>query len=158
MGAGNDTLSLGKQQTQTSLAHIDRVKARSIEHVTTVRVEADNIENRRRIVEEDKRHERLRRLQEEAIKSGKQNAAVGCAGRLMNYNMPNDLRDELAKQTDMCKNIKDSKQGLIEVQQELKSKDEDYVLALKKQGEDITQLISRMRKQYKDLQGDTTLS
>eukprot|EP00949_MAST-11_sp_MAST-11-sp1_P001373 g1373.t1 len=156
MGAGNDTLSLGKQQTQTSLAHIDRVKARSIEHVTTVRVEADNIENRRRIVEEDKRHERLRRLQEEAIKSGKQNAAVEMRWQeLMNYNMPNDLRDELAKQTDMCKNIKDSKQGLIEeFKQELKSKDEDYVLALKKQGEDITQLISRMRKQYKDLQGE----
>ena len=71
-----EDLGHGKKQTQSSLAHIDKVKAHSIEEVTTIRVEADNTENRRRIVEEDKRQERLRRLQEEAITSGKRNAAV----------------------------------------------------------------------------------
>jgi dynein regulatry complex protein 1 len=68
--------SEGAKQTQQSLAHIDRVKAQSIESVTSIRVQADNAENQRRIREEDNRQNRLRRLQEEAIESGKRNAAV----------------------------------------------------------------------------------
>ena len=34
--------SEGAKQTQQSLAHIDRVKAQSIENVTSIRVQADN--------------------------------------------------------------------------------------------------------------------
>ena len=47
--------SEGAKQTQQSLAHIDRVKAQSIESVTSIRVQADNAENQRRIREEDNR-------------------------------------------------------------------------------------------------------
>ena len=87
--------SEGAKQTQQSLAHIDRVKAQSIESVTSIRVQADNAENQRRIREEDNRQNRLRRLQEEAIESGKRNAAVEMRWQeLMNYNMP--------KQKTMC--------------------------------------------------------
>ena len=39
-----------------------------------------------------------------------------------------------------------------EFNNELKSKDEEYVKSLKQQEEDITQLLSRMRTQYNDLQ------
>ena len=47
----SEGLSEGKKQTNASLAHIDRVKATSIEEVTTIRIDADNRENRRRIAE-----------------------------------------------------------------------------------------------------------
>lgn len=149
-----EELSEGKKQTQSSLAHIDRVKATSIEEVTTIRIDADNRENRRRIAEEDKRQDRLRRLQEEAISSGKRNAAVEMRWQeLMGYNMPQELLIELNKQKASCESIIQSKDGLItEFRNELKSKDEEYVKALKQQVEDIEQLIARMRKQYQDLQ------
>jgi len=147
-------ISEGKRQTQTSLAHIDRVKATSIEEVTTIRINADNRENRRRISEEDKRQDRLRRLQEEAIESGKRNAAVEMRWQeLMGYNMPQELLRELNMQRAGCEAIIASKDSLIsEFRLELKGKDEEYVKSLKQQGEDITQLIARMRKQYQDLQ------
>ena len=146
--------SQGAKQTQQSLSHIDRVKAQSIENVTSIRVQADNSENQRRIREEDNRQTRLRRLQEEAIESGKRNAAVEMRWQeLMNYNMPQDLLVELSKQKDGCGRIIASKDTLInEFNNELKAKDEEYVKALKQQEEDITQLISRMRQQYSDLQ------
>ena len=38
-------------------------QARSIDHVTSVRVDADRTENKRRIEEEDRRQDRLYRLQ-----------------------------------------------------------------------------------------------
>ena len=66
--------------------------------------------------------------------------------------MPQDLMVELRKQKGGCERIISSKDELIkEFNNELKSKDEDYVKALKQQEEDITQLLSRMRKQYNDL-------
>ena len=98
--------SEGAKQTQQSLAHIDRVKAQSIENVTSIRVQADKYENQRRIREEDNRQNRLRRLQEEAIESGKRNAAVEMRWQeLMNYNMPQDLMVELRKQKGGCERI-----------------------------------------------------
>jgi len=67
-------------------------QAKSIEHVTSIRVEADNLENDRRIEEENKRQDRLWRLQEEAVGSGKANAAVEMRWNdLMEHNMPQDL-------------------------------------------------------------------
>ena len=84
--------SRGKQQIANSLALLDHQKAKSIEHVTSIRVEADNLENDRRIEEENKRQDRLWRLQEEAVASGKANAAVEMRWNdLMEHNMPQDL-------------------------------------------------------------------
>ena len=82
------------------------MKAQSVESVTSIRVQADNAENQRRIREEDNRQNRLRRLQEEAIESGKRNAAVEMRWQeLMNYNMPQDLMVELRKQRVVAKGL-----------------------------------------------------
>ena len=62
--------------------------------MTSIRTEADNAENIRRIQEEDRRHKRIERLQEEAITSGKQNAAVEMRwSELLDYNMPQELHN-----------------------------------------------------------------
>lgn len=68
------------------------LQAKTIELVTSIRVDADNRENDRRIEEENKRQDRLWRLQEEAVASGKANAAVEMKwNELMEHNMPQDL-------------------------------------------------------------------
>lgn len=59
-----------------SLNQLDRRKIAGIRHVTSVRVEADDAENRRRVDEEERRHARVARLQQEALESGAKNAAV----------------------------------------------------------------------------------
>lgn len=67
-------------------------QAATIDHVTSVRVEADGRENERRIEEEDRRQDRMWRLHEEAAASGKANAAVEMRWNdLMEHNMPQDL-------------------------------------------------------------------
>lgn len=112
------------------------------------------MENDRRIEEEEKRQDRLWRLQEEAVASGKANAAVEMRWNdLMEYNMPQDLNREITSQKDACARIIASKDRLIkEFQAELKAKDEEYVKALKRQEQDIVNLIARMTQQFKTLQ------
>ncbi len=64
----------------------------AIDEVTAVRVEADRAENHRRIEEEEHRQDRLWRLQEEAVASGKANAAVEMRWNdLMEHTMPQEL-------------------------------------------------------------------
>ena len=82
--------------------------------MTAIRVEVDSRENERRIEEEDRRQDRLWRLQEEAVASGKANAAVEMRWNdLMQYNMPQDLHREIEAQKAACKAIIRSKDQLI---------------------------------------------
>ena len=75
------------------------MQSRTIDHVTSIRVDADRAENSRRIDEEERRQDRLWRLQEEAVASGKANAAVEMRWNdLMAYNMPQDLHREIEAQ------------------------------------------------------------
>ena len=64
----------------------------AIDEVTAIRVEADRAENHRRIEEEEHRQDRLWRLQEEAVASGKANAAIEMRWNdLMEHTMPQEL-------------------------------------------------------------------
>jgi len=143
-----------KQQVANSLVKLDKTKTSTVEAVTSVRIEADHVENGRRIQEEAKRQQRLQSLQTEALTSGKKNAAVEMRwAELMELNMPLELHEQMQLQLKACTAIIKSKDVLIgDFQRELKIKDEEYVRALKRQGEDIEQLLSRMSSQYKELQ------
>lgn len=134
-----EEVSQGKQRIADALTLLDAKKASTIENVTSIRVHADLRENERRIEEEDRRQDRLWRLQEEAVASGKANAAVEMRWNdLMQHNMPQDLHREIEAQKSACKAIIQSKDQLIrEFQAELKAKDEEYVKALQQQREDI---------------------
>ena len=146
--------SRGKQQIAESLSHLDKKKSKGIESVTDVRVAADWREAQRRVAEEKKRQDRLQRLQEEAVSSGKQNAAIEAKwAELVDGNVPRELHDAITIQKEACSEILQSKDTLIqEFRSELKKKDEEYVKALKQQKEDIDQLHQRMRKEFKELQ------
>eukprot|EP00753_Platysulcus_tardus_P020396 PLAT8022.1.p1 GENE.PLAT8022.1~~PLAT8022.1.p1 ORF type:complete len:735 (+),score=402.47 PLAT8022.1:42-2207(+) len=151
---GKKETSRGKQQIADSLAHLDKKKAKSIETVTSVRVEGDERENARRIVEEEKRQDRLRRLQEEAVTSGKHNAAIELRwAELMERSIPQELLAEIKAQKAACRKTIESKDMLIrEFQTELKSKDEEYVKTLKRQAEEVETLMDHMSTQFKELQ------
>lgn len=163
-GRGNEVLenairSKGQQQVADSLAHLDKKKMRGIEGVTNVRVAADWRESQRRDEEEKQRQERLHRLQEEAVRSGKQNAAVELRwSELLDQNMPQELHDEIESQKAACAEIIASKDTLIrEFQLQLKAKDEEYVKSLKQQAQDIEDLLQRMRLEFKELQQEYEL-
>ncbi|CEG45450.1 drc1_chlre ame: full=dynein regulatory complex protein 1 [Plasmopara halstedii] len=155
MQAGqSQRLSRGKQQVATSLNQLDRHKIAGISKITSVRVEADDIENRRRVEEEERRNQCEERLQQEAIESGTKNAAVEMRwADLFGLNMPQELHDELELQDRACREILASKDAIIcEFQNQLKAKDDEYVVALKVQAEDVQKLVDRMGHQYREMQ------
>lgn len=61
----------GAERVAESLYHLDRVKHKGILETTSVRVRADETEAKRRIEDETLRHERLGKLQHEALSSGR---------------------------------------------------------------------------------------
>ena len=88
--------SQGKQQIAESLSHLDKKKSAGIEKVTDVRVAADWREAQRRVADEKKRQDRLQRLQEEAVSSGKQNAIIEARwAELVEQNIPRELHDAI---------------------------------------------------------------
>ncbi|CAM9509628.1 unnamed protein product, partial [Chrysoparadoxa australica] len=146
-------ISKGNQQVADSLAHLDKKKSFGIDAVTAVRVAADDRETQRRMDEEQGRQGRLQRLQREAVRSGKQNAAVEMRwSELMEQNMPQELHHEIVEQKAACQEIIHSKEELIQdFQQQLKSKDEEYIKSLKQQADDIEELLERMRVEFREL-------
>ena len=145
--AESNHTSQGQQQINNSLSVLDKSKAAGIDDVTSIRVEADARENERRIAEEERRQDRLRKLQEEAVLSGKRNAAVEMRWV--------ELWDEIDAQKRSCNMIIESKERLIrQFQVQLKMKDEEYVKAGKCQAEDVEAILERMTTQYKQLQAD----
>ena len=106
--------SQGKQQIAESLSHLDKKKSAGIEKVTDVRVAADWREAQRRVAEEKKRQDRLQRLQEEAVSSGKQNAIIEARwAELVEQNIPRELHDAIEVQKEACAEILRSKDELI---------------------------------------------
>lgn len=152
-------MSRGQQQVADSLNQLDRRKLAGIERVTSVRVGADDAENRRRIDEEERRHRRVARLQEEAVESGAKNAAIEMHwSDLFEFSMPQELQRELEAQNRACADILGAKDALIrEFQRQLKAKDEEYVTALKVQADEVETLLERMGQQYRELQDEYEL-
>lgn len=154
--AGGDKgvkLGHGKQQIVDSLNALDALKYDTINDVTDIRVQTDDRESRRRIVEEAKRDQRLNGLRAEAISStSKTEELTNYWNELDEIHMPQALQAEIDKQRNSCNEIIASKDRLIrQFQQELKIKDEEYVKMLKSQAEDIEILIKRMRTQFYQL-------
>jgi dynein regulatory complex protein 1 len=88
------------------------------------------------------------------VRSGKQNAAVEMRwAELLDQAMPQELQKEIEQQKGACVDIIRSKDDLIrDFQQQLKSKDEEYVKALKQQSDDVEDMLSKMHNEFKDLQ------
>ena len=107
-----------------------------------------------RIEEEARRQELRGKLLAEAEHSARHNATVAMRwADLFSIEVPQELYEQIEKQREACTRITDSKDRLIkEINNELKAKDDEYVKALKKQAEDIDQLLKFMGHQFRELQ------
>jgi dynein regulatory complex protein 1 len=150
---GSD-VSPGEQQVADSRAHLDKKKAAGIDRVTAIRTIADERESERRQLEDRMRQARLDRLNEDAARSGKQNAAVEMRwAELLEKSMPQELHAEIESQRKACEVIIRSKDELIsDFHVHLKAKDEEYVKALKQQGEEIEELLRLMKVEFTEIQ------
>lgn len=147
-------LGKGKQQIAESRKRLAKIKSTGDEQVTSIRVTGDDRENRRRIEEEARRQELRGKLLAEAEHSARRNATVAMRwADLFSVEVPQDLYEEIEKQRTACDKITASKDRLIaEIKNELKSKDDEYVRALKRQAEDIDTLLQHMGNQFRELQ------
>jgi dynein regulatry complex protein 1 len=160
---GNDSvdvnqgaLKTGLQQVSESLFHLDRRKHGGIQDVTSVRVATDESESRRRVEDERMRHERLTKLQTEALSSAKANAAIELKwADLLEKEIPQELHHDIQLQMAACSAIIASKDKLTnEFLMQLRSKDEEYVRALRQQAEDIETMLTQIRSEFKEMQGE----
>lgn len=160
---GNDSLDInqgalksGLQQVSESLFHLDRRKHGGIQDVTSIRVTTDEAESRRRVEDERMRHERLTKLQTEALSSAKANAAIELKwADLLEKEIPQELHHDIQQQMAACSAIIASKDKLTnEFLMQLRSKDEEYVRALRQQAEDIETMLTQIRSEFKEMQGE----
>mmetsp|Transcript_7426 Transcript_7426/g.8564 ORF Transcript_7426/g.8564 Transcript_7426/m.8564 type:complete len:657 (+) Transcript_7426:326-2296(+) len=147
-------LGKGKQQILESRKRLAKIRSAGDEQVTSIRVVSDDRENRRRIEEETRRQELRGKLLAEAEHSARRNATVAMRwADLFSVEVPQELYEEIEKQRTACDKITASKERLIaEIKYELKSKDDGYVKALKRQAEDIDSLLQHMGNQFRELQ------
>lgn len=70
LSASAGAIKTGQERVTESLYHLDRLKNKGIQEITSIRVRADEFEAKRRVEDEKLRHERLGKLQHEALSSG----------------------------------------------------------------------------------------
>jgi dynein regulatory complex protein 1 len=147
-------LKTGQQQVEESLFELDTRKRAGIKTVTDIRIETNEGEAKRRLTDEELKRSRLIKLQQEALVSAKANAAVEMKWtELLEKEIPQELFQEIQQQMESCSAIIRSKDELInDFQLQLRSKDEEYVRALRQHADDIDSLLNRIRSEFRDLQ------
>ena len=146
--------SKGKLQILESRKRLHKLKTDGSDVVTSVRVVNDDRENQRRI-EEEKQRQRLRaELLSEAEVSSKENKTINASwGELYKFVVPQELFSEIQSVKKTTEGVISSKDELIEqLKTELKSKDDEYVKALKRYAEDVDLLITNMGTQFRKMQ------
>ncbi|KAG9282476.1 dynein regulatory complex protein 1-like [Astyanax mexicanus] len=148
------------EEPRTSQKQVDQSEKRMLklqtdgtELVTNILVAADARETKRRAQLAEARRLRNEKLENEAKSSLEkfeevtQNWPVAKAKEI-----PQDLRDALKSQQQLCMLITEDKNKLInELQHELKSSDDRYVKELKKQAEDVDLMREKMQEQMTSL-------
>jgi len=153
-GEKKEEIGKGKQQVLESKRRLLRIKYRTDQEVSSVRVQGDDRENQHRIGEEQTKQDLRAKLLAEAEQSARQNAAVAMRwADLFSIEVPQDLYNEIEKQRQSCERIIASKDKLIlEIKTELKKKDDEFVKALKRQAEDVDSILQYMSRQFVDMQ------
>ncbi|XP_042321287.1 dynein regulatory complex protein 1 [Sceloporus undulatus] len=145
--------SRSRKQTEESRQRLAKLLLDGTELVTNIQVAADAREAHRRSEEEELTRQRVEKLENEA--KGNQDkfdeiTSKWAAAR--EKTIPQDLWEALNQQQQLCALLIEEKNKLIgELQQELKSKDDQYVKDLRRQAEDINLLLERMEEQIRNL-------
>uniref|UniRef100_A0A8K9WW66 Dynein regulatory complex protein 1 n=1 Tax=Oncorhynchus mykiss TaxID=8022 RepID=A0A8K9WW66_ONCMY len=125
------------------------------ELVTNIQVAADSRESRRQTEVEEAHRLRVEKLENEAKSSLEKFEEITRKWTVAKMKeIPQDLRDSLSSQQQLCALLIEDKNKLIhELQKEMKLSDDRYVKDLKKQAEDVDLMIERMEDQVKFLMG-----
>ncbi|XP_074606575.1 dynein regulatory complex protein 1-like [Acropora palmata] len=142
-----------RKQMEDSRQRLVKLKSDGTELVTNVHVAADARESMRRLEEEDRRRQRNEKLEAEAKSAIEKFEEITKKWEYaLLKEIPQDLNSMLMEQKAACDNMIDEKNKLIhDFQQELKSKDDQYVKDLKKAAEDVDLMVERMDEQMKQL-------
>ena len=153
-GERREEAGKGKQQIVISKRRLFGLKLRTDQEVTSIRVAGDDREQQHRIQEEQTRQDLRAKLLAEAEKSARQNAAVAMKwADLFSIEVPQELYEQIEKQRQACERIISSKDKLIlDIKNELKKKDDEFVKTLKRQAEDTDTLLQYMSRQFVEMQ------
>ena len=146
----------GKQKIKDSKGTIEAMKRKTWNDVSSIKIQADDNENRRRMREDKARYERYQMIRNETIQSSTKNEAAQLKWddllELEDYRELYEKIEELKKE---CQEIIDGKGKIIEdFLRELKEKETFYVKALRGQENDIEKMINSMREQYYSLRDE----
>lgn len=132
------------------------MKRETSDIITKIRSHTDSLENQRRIEEEVAKKERSNRIQTEVITSHKKNVEIDWTWQELEEKEDcEELAKDIEVQKEACKAIVKQKEELIKsFMEQLRVKDDEYMKSLKKQNDDIEDLIKSMRKQYVDMRTD----
>ncbi|XP_043460288.1 dynein regulatory complex protein 1 isoform X1 [Prionailurus bengalensis] len=141
------------KQKEESRLKLAKLLLCGTELVTNIQVAADIREIHRRVEEGEIRRQRLEKLENEVKTSQDKFDEITMKWEEgKRKRIPQDLWDMLNTQQVHCAGLIEDKNKLIsELQQELKTKDDQYVKDLKKQSDDICLLLERMEEQVKNV-------
>ncbi|XP_074845160.1 dynein regulatory complex protein 1 isoform X2 [Carettochelys insculpta] len=148
-----EELSRSHKQIEESRQRLAKLLRDGTQLVTNIQVAADARETQRRAEEDEVKRQRLEKLESESRTNQEKFEEITVKwGSAREKSIPQDLWDVLNQQQQQCALLIEEKNKLIgELQQELKSKDEQYVKDLKKQSDDINLLLERMEEQIRNL-------
>ncbi|KAH1172482.1 dynein regulatory complex protein 1 [Mauremys mutica] len=148
-----EELSRSHKQIEESRQRLAKLLNDGTQLVTNIQVAADARETQRRAEEDELKRQRIEKLENESkTNQDKFEEITSKWGSAKEKTIPQDLWDVLNQQQQQCALLIEEKNKLIsELQQELKSKDDQYVKDLKKQSDDINLLVERMEEQIRNL-------
>ncbi|XP_010989511.2 dynein regulatory complex protein 1 isoform X1 [Camelus dromedarius] len=141
------------KQKEESRLKLAKLLLCGTELVTNIQVAADIREIHRRVEEEEIKRQRLEKLENEVKTSQDKFDEITVKWEEgKQKRIPQELWEMLNAQQVHCAGLIEDKNKLInELQQELKTKDDQYVKDLKKQSDDICLLLERMEEQVKNV-------
>ncbi|XP_011805651.1 PREDICTED: dynein regulatory complex protein 1 [Colobus angolensis palliatus] len=141
------------KQKEESRLKLAKLLLCGTELVTNIQVAIDTREIHRRVEEEEIKRQRIEKLENEVKTSqDKFDEITSKWEEGKQKRIPQELWEMLNTQQLHCAGLLEDKNKLIsELQQELKTKDDQYVKDLKKQSDDISLLLERMEQQVKNV-------
>ncbi|KAL0967736.1 hypothetical protein UPYG_G00256220 [Umbra pygmaea] len=142
-----------QQQMELSEKYLINLQRDGTEMVTNIQVAADASVSQHRAELEEARRLRVEKMELEAMTSLEKFEEITRKWKVAKMKeIPQDLRDALNSQQQLCALLIEDKNKLIhELQQEMKLSDDRYVKDLKKQAEGVDLMIERMEEQVKFL-------
>ncbi|NWU93992.1 DRC1 protein, partial [Upupa epops] len=140
-----------QQQIEENSQKLARLLLEGTRLVTDIQVAADLRETQRRAAAAKQQLQRVEKLENEAESSMNKFEAIMSKWALAKeMTIPQELWQLLDQQQQQCVQLLEDKNKLIaDLQQELKTRDEEYVQTVRKHSDDISLLLERMEEQIR---------